>query len=135
MLNRIQEINAIRKAKEDIERKEYEALKPTLVDLSLLPVIHKIFNDMLSELPLPPLATSPAQRRKLLFVILYLYAPAALIGDRIPHWVRKAIAEVLPNVSPAAISHNTDGLLFLFNNYKDFRDDVTAILKKVAESL
>ena len=135
MLHQIETINAIRKERENLEIREREILKPLLTDLSLMSTIKEMFIGILAEKPLPPLASSPAQRRKLLFVILYLYAPGVLLGDRFPNGVRKAIVDIFPDASPAVISHNSNDLLFLFENYRDFRDEVTAIFHVVVEKL
>lgn len=47
-----------------------------------------------------------------------------MIGFRIPNGVRKVLEEVFPNVKPCTISNNIADVSFLYQQYKDFQQDI-----------
>lgn len=74
-------------------------------------------------------------RKKFLFIALYLFAPGVFLGDYLPKGLRKTLCEIFGFRSGAAVSNNCSDLLFLYQNYRDFRDDVHGLFDMVAERI
>ena len=74
----IEQIKSVKKRKEELSRIEQNMSTPTLTDKSLIPVIYEMFREILSEQDFAPMPESPHQRKKFVFVILFLYSPKTL---------------------------------------------------------
>jgi hypothetical protein len=75
------------------------------------------------------------ERKKFFFIVLFLYAPGVLIGDKMPSGLRNKLAHVLKLHSRSNVSGNCTGLLFLYERYKDFRDETDEIYRVIVERL
>ena len=75
------------------------------------------------------------QRKKFLFIVLFLYAPSSLAGGRLPNGIRAELANVFPDVSPCVISNNIADVSFIYQQYKNFRQDIEYIYRRVIEKL
>lgn len=131
----IAELKVIREQKSRLSERENELSTPTLTDLSLIPKIYEWFCDIVAERDCPPNPGSVTQRKKFLFIILFLFAPSVLAGGRLPNGIRTELAKVFPHVSPSSISHNIDNVLFLYQNYKDFRQNIDYIYNNIMARL
>ena len=120
----VSELESIREKKRRLLERESELSTPLLKDSDLIPVVHEMFKDILSEIDPLPDVESITQRKKFLFIILFLFAPSVLAGGRMPNGVRKVLEEVFPNVRPCTISNNIADVSFLYQQYKDFRQDI-----------
>ena len=69
------------------------------------------------------------------FIVLFLFAPSVLAGGRLPNGIRAEIAGVFPDVSPCVISNNIADVSFIYQQYKDFRQDIEFIYNQVLERL
>lgn len=76
----------------------------------------------------------PFIRRRFLFVILFLFSPKTLAGGKMGHGLRASISKVM-KVTPSNISHYHSNILFFYNLYSDFRDDVNNLFALVYEKL
>ena len=63
--------------------------EPILDDLALLPAIYEAYKRVFQRRGCPDEATSVRNRKKFLMVVLYLYSPKALAGDRMRMGLRK----------------------------------------------
>ena len=131
----IVELKAIREQKSRLTERENELSSPKLKDLSLIPKIYVWFKEILSGRNCPPNPESVIQRKKFLFIVLFLFTPSTLAGGRLPNGVRAALAEVLPEVSPCVISNNIADVLFIYQNYKDFRSDIEYLYTEIMNRL
>ena len=133
----IAELKAIREQKSRLTERDNELSFPELKDLSLIPKIYGWFKEILAGRDCSPNPESVTQRKKFLFIVLFLFTPSTLAGGRLPNGVRSALAEVLPEVSPCVISNNIADILFIYQNYKDFRSDIeyiyTEIIKRIKQ--
>lgn len=127
----IVELKAIREQKSRLTERENELSSPELKDLSLIPKIYEWFKEILAERDCPPNPESVTQRKKFLFIVLFLFTPSTLAGGRLPNGVRAALADVLPKVSPCVISNNIADILFIYQNYKDFRSDIGHLYSEI----
>ena len=131
----IMELKTIREQKSRLSEREQELSVPMLTDSSLIPEIYAWFKEILSDRTCPPNPESVIQRKKFLFIVLFLFAPSVLAGDRIPNGIRAEISHVFPNVSPCVISNNIADVSFIFQQYKDFRLDIENIYNQILERL
>ena len=117
--------------------KEFSSMlsSPVLTDLSLIPEIYGWFKDILSGMDCPPNPESVTQRKKFLFIVLFLFAPSVLAGGRLPNGIRAEIAGVFPDVSPCVISNNIADVSFIYQQYKDFSQDIEYLYNQILERL
>jgi hypothetical protein len=131
----VSELKAIREQKSRLSERENELSAPVLSDLELIPVIYEWFKEVLSEMAFPPQVECITQRKKFLFIVLFLFSPSVLAGGRMPNGVRKSLEEVFPNVKPCTISNNLADVVFLYQQYKDFRQDIEYIYAEIVSRL
>ena len=131
----IVELKSIREQKSRLSEREQELASPILTDLSLIPEIYDWFKELLAGMDCPPNLESVTQRKKFLFIVLFLFAPSVLAGGRLPNGIRAEIAGVFPDVSPCVISNNIADVSFIYQQYKDFRQDIEFIYNQVLERL
>lgn len=103
------------------ERKINEALKPSLEDIGLLEEVYKRF---LAFVEKSKKVMDTYNRKKFLFVAVYLFCPSVLIGHTMPRGFRDRVKELIRAKSASTVSNDVSNLLFLYNHYKDFREDV-----------
>lgn len=131
----IAELKSIREQKSRISERETELSTPMLHDYNLISEIYEWFKELLSEQPLPPNVNSPIQRKKFLFIILFLFAPSVLAGGRLPNGIRAELSKVFPEISPCVISNNIADVLFIYQNYKDFRQGIDYLYTEIVKRL
>lgn len=131
----IMELKSIREQKSRLSERENELSTPMLEDLSLIPELYSWFKEILSEMDCPPNPESVTQRKKFLFIVLFLFAPSVLAGGRLPNGIRAEIAGVFPDVSPCVISNNIADVSFIYQQYKDFRQDIEYLYNQILERL
>ena len=131
----VSELKAIREQKSRLSERENELSTPVLSDLELIPVIYEWFKEELSEMAFPPQVECITQRKKFLFIVLFLFSPSVLAGGRMPNGVRKSLEEVFPNVKPCTISNNLADVVFLYQQYKDFRQDIEYLYTEIVNRL
>lgn len=131
----IMELKSIREQKSRLSERENELASPELKDLSLIPVIYEWFKEILSERDYSPRPDSVIQRKKFLFIVLFLFTPSTLAGGRLPNGVRSVLVEVLQDVAPCVISNNISDVMFIYQQYRDFRQDIEYIYAKIINKL
>lgn len=131
----IVELKSIRELKSRLSERENELSSPILTDFSLIPELYSWFKELLAGMACPPNPDSVTQRKKFLFIVLFLFAPSVLAGGRLPNGIRAEIAGVFPDVSPCVISNNIADVSFIYQQYKDFRQDIEFIYNQVLERL
>ena len=131
----IVELKSIREQKSRLSEREQELASPILTDLSLIPEIYDWFKELLAGMDCPPNLESVTQRKKFLFIVLFLFAPSVLAGGRLPNGIRAEISGVFPDVSPCVISNNIADVSFIYQQYKDFRQDIEYLYNQILERL
>lgn len=126
----IVELRSIRDQKSKLSERETELSLPLLTDISLIPEIYLWFNEFA-----PVSKDAVLQRKKFLFIILFLFAPSVLAGGRLPNGIRAEISKVFPGVSPCVISNNITDVSFIYQQYKDFRQDIEYLYNRILERL
>ena len=128
----IVELKSIREQKSRLSEREQELSSPILTDFTLIPEIYDWFKDLLAGMDCPESVT---QRKKFLFIVLFLFAPSVLAGGRLPNGIRAEISGVFPDVSPCVISNNIADVSFIYQQYKDFRQDIEYLYNQIIERL
>lgn len=131
----IVELKSIREQKSRLSEREQELSLPVLTDLSLIPEIYGWFKEILSGMDCSLHPESVTQRKKFLFIVLFLFAPSVLAGGRLPNGIRAEISGVFPDVSPCVISNNIADVSFIYQKYKDFRQDIEYLYNQIVERL
>lgn len=131
----IVELKSIREQKSRLSERETELSSPILTDLKLIPEIYTWFKEILSTANIHINSDNVSQRKKFLFIVLFLFAPSVLAGGRLPNGIRAEISGVFPDVSPCVISNNIADVSFIYQQYKDFRQDIEYLYNQIIERL
>lgn len=131
----IVELKSIREQKSRLSERETELSSPILTDLKLIPEIYAWFKEIHSTTNKHINSDNVSQRKKFLFIVLFLFAPSVLAGGRVPNGIRSEIARVFPDVSPCVISNNITDVSFIYQQYKDFRHDIEYLYNQILERL
>ena len=114
---------------EQMQRKVSEALEPMVKDASLVGEVYRLFLDWHGK------ELDAGNRKKFLFVAVYLFCPSVLIGHTMPRGFRDRIKELINAKSATIVSNDVSNLLFLYNHYRDFREDVDSAYAYVADAM
>lgn len=69
------------------------------------------------------------KRRAALMALLYLFSPQSLIGLKTKANVRSILSAILSYGSPSSVSNEARDLLFLYRNYRTFREQVDSLVR------
>ncbi|MDD3038643.1 hypothetical protein [Bacteroides sp.] len=133
--NKIIRLKKIRIEKSELSEEENEISTPTLSDKSLIYEIYKVFAEILSERDCPPCIENVTQRKKFIFIILYLFSPSTLAGGKTVYGIRGEIAKVVGIQSESTISNNCEDVVFLYQNYDDFSEDIEYLYNEIINRL
>lgn len=131
----ISELKTIREQKSRLSERESELSSPILSDLGLISELYKWFAEILSNMDFPPCLESVTQRKKFLFIILFLYSPSTLAGGKMLCGLRDKLCEVTNITSKSTISDNCADVVFMYQNYKSFRKDIDYLYTEVLNRL
>lgn len=134
MFSEIAEIKSIREQKSRLSAREKELTEPTLTDLNMVRTLYDLFKETLSKRDCPGRVESVTQRKKFIFIVLFLYSPSTLAGGRISNKIRKVLSEVI-GCTPYYISHNVENVIFFYQQYKDFRQDVDYVFTEMMKRI
>lgn len=124
MFSEIAEIKSIREQKSKLSEREAELTAPILTDLNMIGTLYEWYKELLSDQVCPGRVESANQRKKFIFIVLFLFAPSVLAGGRMPNGLRDKIAEAINLKDITFISHNIETIVFLHQNDKYFRKDI-----------
>ncbi|CUQ22977.1 hypothetical protein [Bacteroides thetaiotaomicron] len=131
----IEQIKLVKEKKEKLSRIEQNLSSPILTDKSLIPEVYELFKRVLSEQDFSPMPESPHQRKKFVFVILFLYSPKTLAGYHSPRGLRDAIAKAIGLRDVTFISNNIETVAFLSQNDKYFKEDIEYLYTEIITRL
>ena len=129
--NKIIRLKKIRIEKSELSEEENILTSPILKDKSLIHEIYKIFVEVLNERGCPPNIDSVTQRKKFIFIILYLFSPSSLAGGKMTAGLR----EEMGVQSKSTISDNCTDVVFLYQNYGDFSGDIEYLYTEIVNRL
>lgn len=130
----ISELKSIREQKSRLSERELELSEPVLYNYSLIREIYEWFKEILPGLTFPPRDNSPIQRKKFIFIILFLYSPSTLAGGKMKVGLRDKIAEIT-GCTGSLISHNCEDVTFFYQQYKSHRQDIYCIYTEIINRL
>ncbi len=133
--NKIIRLKKIRIEKSELSEEENALMAPILTDKSLILEIYHIFMELLNERGCPPNIDSVTQRKKFIFIVLYLFSPSSLAGGKTVYGIRGEIARVLGIRSECTISNNCEDVVFLYQNYGDFSGDIEYLYTEIVNRL
>lgn len=134
MFSEIVEIKSIREQKSKLSEREKELTEPTLTDLNMIGTLYGWFQEIISQKEMFRVG-NVTQRKKFIFIILFLYSPSTLAGGKMKNGLRDKLAEVLGVNAQTTISNNRNNLVFSYQLYKYFRQDVDWIYGEIQERL
>lgn len=105
------------------------ATSPRLKDLSLIPKIYEIFEQIKGK------EIKVNDRKEFIFVIIYLYSPNKFFGGKMPQGLRRAITKATKVTCASVISATCTELMVLYTTYADFRHDVDELMQIVLNKL
>lgn len=105
------------------------AASPKLKDLSLIPKIYEIFEQMKGN------EIKVNDRKEFIFVVIYLYSPNKFFGGKMPQGLRRAITKATKVTCASVISATCTELMVLYTTYSDFRQGVDELIQKVNDVL
>lgn len=130
-LRRIKELLRMR---EELAAFEREHTRPLLTNMSMIHNIYDVYKGTLKRISPAADPGDTINRKKFLFVVLYLYSPETLCGSIIKHRLREHFSSVL-HCAPTSVSRDCSDARVYYDNYPDFRKDVNEILRDVVDSL
>ena len=130
----ISEIREIRRMKSVLSERETRLSRPMLCDYAMIPALYAWFNEIMDgdEGGQPGKAYA---RMKFIFIILFLYAPGALAGGKMPDGLRAAIARTIPGISPCVISNNKKTSTFYYDVYNRYKEELRDIYDKLVRRM
>lgn len=131
-LRRITEAQNLEEVIEKAEMVVNEALKPEFVDFNQLPLVYDAF---LKYVGSNTDALDVSKRRTFLFVAAYLFCPSALIGKKMPSGMRQKILDTMHLGAGSIISRYMNDLMFWYEHYKGFREDVNSAYVYIREEM
>lgn len=130
----LENIFTLKEERQQLKDKERKLLSPHYTDVNLIPKIYDLYLKILDERACPPRHDSINTRKKFIFIVLLLFSPRKFAGYVIQSSVAQKLSEVL-KCSKAAISHQCDGIVFLYQHYKDLRNEVNDIIEKITSTI
>jgi hypothetical protein len=133
--NKIIRLKKIRIEKSELSEEENSLTSPVLTDKKLIQEIYNAFIEVLNEKDFPPCIESVTQRKKFIFIILYLFSPSTLAGGKMTAGLREEMSRVLGIQSKSTISDNCADVVFLYQNYGDFSEDIEYLYTEILNRL
>lgn len=129
--SKIESLKAIRIAKSELSRRETEMSKPLLTDLGQIKTVYDIFSSLIKG----KRDNRVVQRKKFIFIAMYLFSPISLVGNKTQKGVREEIGKVLEMRSKSTISNNLSDMVFQYKTYAAFRSDIDILFGEIVEGL
>ena len=133
--DKIIRLKKIRIEKSELSEEENALATPILTDRSIIGEIYKVFVEALNEMNCPPDVDSVTQRKKFIFIILYLFSPSTLAGGKTACGLREEMSKILGVHSKSTISDNCADVVFLYQNYADFSRDIEYLYTEIVSRL
>lgn len=128
------ELKSIREQKSRLSEREKELEEPILTDLSLLDKLYEWFKEI-SYNKEQKRDERILQRKKFIFIVLFLYSPSTLAGGKMKIGLRDKLCEVMNINERSTLSKSLNNLFFHYQIYKYFRHDINSILPGIMNRL
>lgn len=131
----LQKILGIKSAKDFIKEAiemVSESTRPLLSNRGDMKEVHKVYQEYLAE---KGVKWDTERRKHFLFIVIYIYCPNVLIGDPMPKGFRRELKELLNVGANSVISNHSRDLLFLYRQYRDFKEEVDSAYDYISERM
>lgn len=109
--------------------------EPLLYDYSLLERMYNTYLKVFESRGKAEQAFRVYNRQKFLIIVLYIYSPKTLAGDRMRIGLRDKLSKLFGLNTSTPISDNCSNLIFNYDKYRDFRRDVEIIFNAIIAEL
>lgn len=110
-----------------------EAFAPRLTDMSLIEKIHQMYVTFARESGFS--ADGTDNNKQFLFLILWLYSPASLMGGKINKHLRRVIASALGINADTALYKMRSTSVSWYETYQEFRRECNLTLEHIEKHM
>lgn len=108
---------------------------PLLNNVNHLPLILKWYNDVSPDYGKSNRDAKTMYAQCFIFVVTMLYSPSTLAGGKLSFGIRTQLSQILQYKSPTSISNVIPNLMFLYRNYKNYRERVDTAFEHIYKKL
>ena len=126
-MNRVERLRQIHTEMEKLREKEKLLSQPIVENMGMIQNLYDVFRLALKKQNVKADPEGTAERKKVLYAILYIFSPATLVGEVMRHKLRENISAVL-GCTPTGVSRDYKTGLFFYATYTDFRESVDLII-------
>ena len=123
----------LHKQEREITRQAEELSKPILSDKKQIKVLYEWFENLREEEKLT--GSRSVHNRQFLFVVILLFSPSTLAGEKLRPGIRNELAEVFKCKSPSSISNLCSDVLLWYQSYEGFRKSTDALYSKLIDKI
>lgn len=76
-----------------------------------------------------------ANRKKFIFVAVFLFAPLMMLGGSMPRRLRAELGRALGVKSESSISNNWADAFFYYNHYRNFKEEAERIIDQIVRAM
>ena len=135
VLDKISKLKSVCAQETELLELKSELATPLLEDVQYIPMLAEWFCD-LSNIGVELREIATRQKNEYLFIILLLYSPMTLAGEKLVNGLRNILAEMFGYKSPSGISNLLAGdMVFQYKCDKELRADVDRIYVEIIRRL
>lgn len=129
----IDRMTRISEEEDKLSSEKARLMKPILYDYVLIPDIYNVFVEEARKLKPCLNVSSTDAKRVFLFIILYLYSPRTLFGNKMRKGLRPELKRLF-NCDPTVLSYYSRNLSFFYQVYPSFRSNVNILLDAIMKT-
>lgn len=133
-MNRVDELRRVRSEIERLKDDERRLSVPIAMNMGMIANLYDLFSLSLKRHDINATPNDTSSRKKFLYAILYIFSPATLVGDVMLHRLRECVSRIT-GWTPTGVSRDYKTAMFFYMTYKEFRDDVNAIISDMLSVL
>lgn len=129
------ELKHIHEMKKRMAERERKLSTPKLKDMTHVPLIYEWFCELAGGKDSTGAGLRTELRQQFVFIVLYLYSPATLVGRKISRGLRGILAKTLGFKSPTGVSNLCRDSVFFYDHYKTYRESVDYLYSGIINRL
>lgn len=133
-MNKVERLREIKTEINRLREEERELSIPIVANMGMIRNLYDIFTLSLKKQDAKADPHDTGNRKKFLYLILYVCSPATLVGGAIRHRLRECLTPIV-GCTPTGVTRDYKTALFFYETYKNFRDSVDLIIKDTLELL
>ena len=127
----IEKLRNVRTKKDEYIKAEIDFNESIVQDISLMDNVYRIF----TELSKNGSQDKYMLRKQFIFIAVWMFSPYSLMDVKLRSGVREKIAHLLDLHCAGAVSNELQDLLFYYETYAGFRNDVDYKYHKIREAM